>query len=225
MNQPDNLLPAPPRRIKFHPSDVERFWRKVKKDGPIVREGIGNCWLWNAGKSPSGYGVFYVNGRSQRAHRIGYEIQFGDIPEGMMGCHRCDNPSCVRPDHIFPGTTKDNSEDARRKGRLATGDRSPSRLHPESRPRGIYHHSKTHPESMPRGERHGSKTHPESTPRGEECFQTKLTTDQVREIRARRIRGNRTNHPDSTKALALEFGVSRILISHIANRRVWKHVP
>lgn len=225
MNQPEDLLPPNSAPIKFHPQDVERFWRKVNKQGPALRPELGECWPWIAGKDRAGYGIFYVNGRSQRAHRVSYEIQFGEIPVGEFGCHHCDNPECVRPDHIFSGSAKRNSEDAQRKGRLATGERSPSRLHPESRPRGMYHPTKTHPERVARGERHGSRTRPESILRGEQCAHTKLTAFQIQEIRRRRKSGLRNNDPDSTKSLALEFGVSRILISHIANRRVWKHVP
>ena len=90
----------------------ERFWPKVMKtDG---------CWIWIAGKKPQGYGAF-ENGRG--AHRISWQIHFGPIPPGMCVMHICDNPSCVRPDHLTLGSKADNNADARAKGRNTRGER------------------------------------------------------------------------------------------------------
>jgi HNH endonuclease len=90
---------------------TERFWAKVAKgDG---------CWEWQAGKDKNGYGQFtvYPPRRTLRAHRVAYEMEVGPIPDGLMVLHRCDNPSCVRPDHLFTGDAKANSEDMLSKGR------------------------------------------------------------------------------------------------------------
>jgi hypothetical protein len=90
----------------------ERFWSKVNK-----QEGDG-CWLWT-GSVSSRYGVFWWEGRRHRAHRVAWEMTHGRrFPAGMDACHTCDNPLCVRPDHIFPGTKSDNARDAYMKGRL-----------------------------------------------------------------------------------------------------------
>ena len=91
----------------------ERFWEKVDKSS------ASGCWFWTAGKNPSGYGVFYLSKERQaiKAHRVSYEIEFGRIPKGKLCCHKCDNPSCVRPSHLFLGTDADNMRDMAQKGR------------------------------------------------------------------------------------------------------------
>lgn len=94
-----------------------RFWSFVSgRDGP-------GCWEWS-GARVEGYGSFYVRpGLSVKAHRAAWMLAAGgDVPVGMMLCHRCDNPACVCPEHLFPGTARDNLRDASRKGRLAYSD-------------------------------------------------------------------------------------------------------
>jgi len=102
--------------------DNERFWSKVDKDTS------SGCWLWTAGKTPLGYGIFQVktekcmgwgHWKSVRAHRFAWELTYGLIPEGMNVLHKCDNPPCVRPTHLFLGTQKDNVRDMIHKGRGA----------------------------------------------------------------------------------------------------------
>jgi hypothetical protein len=95
---------------------AERFWAKVRK-------GEG-CWEWTASRR-GGYGQMQAGatGRTPGAHRISWELHFGEIPAGMCVCHRCDNRLCVRPDHLFLGTRDDNQKDMARKGRAASGPR------------------------------------------------------------------------------------------------------
>ncbi len=92
-------------------SGEERFWERVA----IIPEHA--CWEWIAGKSGIGYGVIQVDKKLLLAHRFSYELHFGQIPKGLFVCHVCDNPSCVRPEHLFLGTPKDNMDDMRKKGR------------------------------------------------------------------------------------------------------------
>jgi hypothetical protein len=79
------------------------------------------CWLWQGclNKSRYGYGYIYVDGQMQLAHRLAWQMAYGEIPAGMQVHHRCDNPRCVRPDHLWIGVQKENHADMMRKGRHA----------------------------------------------------------------------------------------------------------
>jgi len=75
------------------------------------------CWLWSGSCDTSGYGLFRLNGKLEKAHRVSYKQYKSKIPDGMLVCHTCDTPNCVNPMHLFLGTHKDNSEDRDNKGR------------------------------------------------------------------------------------------------------------
>lgn len=79
-----------------------------------------DCWYWIAGsRGKTGYGAFKIENDTVDAHRVSWMIHFGPIPDGLCVCHKCDNRRCVRPDHLFLGTKKDNNQDMFRKGRNA----------------------------------------------------------------------------------------------------------
>lgn len=98
---------------------VKRFFNKVDKS-----EG---CWNWTALRSKQGYGRLTALRKDYTAHRMSWIIHNGEIPEGLFVCHRCDNPSCVNPDHLFLGNAKDNAIDRNHKNRHRddNGDKHP----------------------------------------------------------------------------------------------------
>lgn len=90
---------------------TKRFWNKVSK--------TSGCWLWMAGTNKKGYGRIQLQNSKRKilAHRLSWELEYGPIPEGLKVLHKCDNPSCVNPKHLFLGTDKDNAIDRDSKGR------------------------------------------------------------------------------------------------------------
>lgn len=88
---------------------VDKFWSHVQRgDG---------CWTWTKGRMTAGYGQLKIKGRQVGAHRVAWVLTNGPIADGLYVCHHCDNPICVRPDHLFVGTNSDNQKDAVKKGR------------------------------------------------------------------------------------------------------------
>lgn len=96
-----------------------RFWRKV--------DATGECWIWTALLTPFGHGVINMKTpdgwRPMIASRVSYEMAYGRIPAGLMVRHKCDNPACVRPEHLELGTHDDNMRDMRERHRSASGER------------------------------------------------------------------------------------------------------
>lgn len=170
------------RQPKPLPDPMPRFWHFVKK--------TRGCWIW-IGKRDHGYGKFWYIGRNITASRFAYEQLVCPIPEGLKVLHHCDNPPCVRPDHLFTGTTKDNTWDAIQKGRFDP-----------------YHIARVAP-----------------IKRGAENSRTKLTVDQVLEIRRAYQRGTAPySTPHSLCGLARKYGVTKYTIFSIVHEITWRHL-
>lgn len=95
----------------FYCCDECSFYSKVKINSDDA------CWEWESGVDKDGYGKFQFRENPWRAHRVSWTIYNGEIPEGMYVCHKCDNPTCVRPSHLWLGTDADNIHDMDEKGR------------------------------------------------------------------------------------------------------------
>lgn len=84
------------------------------------------CWMWDGQRLPSGYGLYCYKKRPQMVHRLSYQAFVGPVPRGMFVCHHCDRPSCFRPECLFLGTRRDNTDDMLNKERQARGERQGS---------------------------------------------------------------------------------------------------
>lgn len=96
-------------------------------DDKVMPEPNSGCWLWLGASGLSGHGQFFLRAADGRrgltgTHRVSYMLHVGKIPEGMHICHRCDNPACVNPAHLFLGTHVDNMADMRAKNRMVMPD-------------------------------------------------------------------------------------------------------
>lgn len=183
--------------------DITRFWSKVDKE-----TSTDGCWLWTGKRYPKGYGAFFLKIASKKshvlAHRFAYEIQYGQIPEGLHVLHipPCSNKHCVR--HLYVGTRQQNMQDTLSMGTFATGDRNGARIHRDK---------------MRRGNQHGLRLHPEAVAKGEDVGTAKLTVPQVEAIRVLIA-----SHTLLQREIGAMHGVSQTTISKIKRKERWKHL-
>lgn len=184
-----------------HLTIEENFWRQVNKNGPVPSHipNLGQCWVWTGGTLRHGYGSFHINcgpdGLPHSAsHRYSYVLAFGPIPEGLHVLHKCDNPPCVNPFHLFIGTQADNMRD------MVAKQRAYVQRHK------FY------------GAENGMVRHPESVLRGERNPHAKLTDELVTAMRKRAKSG------ESIRWLAAEHGLSISTARHAICASTWAHV-
>lgn len=209
----------------------------------IWPEPMSGCWLWGGSlNKKNGYGVSSVGGRHVRVHRLVFEHCNGRIPDGLCVCHRCDNPACCNPDHLFLGRHLDNMADMKKKGRRApmpepdtAGEKSgracltdqqvlsiAGRIVRGESTRAI---AKEHgvPTQVITGIRSGktwvSVTGGDLRPRIQRRDGSKLCTESVLEI----LEAVRSG--ESQQSVADRFRVDRSLVGQIVAGRAWKHVP
>lgn len=99
-------------------SDQCRFLSHVD-----MKEDVYECWLWKSGKNRRGYGKTNINSKNIAAHRMSYMLFKGELPDDKLVCHTCDNPSCVKPAHLWLGTTEENTADMVEKKRSLFGEK------------------------------------------------------------------------------------------------------
>lgn len=198
------------KEIKLTSAEMARFWAKVNKNGPTMPHMDSPCWTWTPSRNLGEYGRFRANGKFHKAHRLSWMIHRGEIPHdgsshGICACHRCDNPSCVNPAHLFLGTHADNVRDRELKGR-----RTPLS--------GDHHWTRFKPEKLARGDRHRSRTKPETLKRGEAHGQAKLTSENVIQIRELAMTGM------SATAIGKLFGLAKSSIQSVIAHKTWRHI-
>jgi len=225
----------PPRRKGCDPRD--RF------HDFYIPEPNSGCWLWLGGLTGSGYGRFYLDGVGVQAHRYSWELHNGrSIPDGLEGCHICDNRPCVNPEHIFVGTQSDNLQDMVRKGRdnpprgeaqnkarlteeqIAAIRMDPRRLKIIGAEYGVdrsyiwkikHGWYWAHSNFLVPSENNRQKNGRMFRVRGEAHHKAILTTDQARSIRT---------DPRASRELGRIYGVSKNTILSIRRGTIWKYV-
>ncbi len=213
----------------------QNFYSNVQK--------TDSCWIYTKSIEGCGYGRMCINGKTIGAHRVSYLIHNGSIPEKMFVCHKCDNPSCVNPEHLFLGTPKDNTEDMMKKerGSLRRGRYHPCSKLQEKDIRDIFDLSETLSQrqiakrfNVTQGLIASILTHKSwksvsaslksmsgmgegSSQKGSKASRAKLSEDQALYIF--KMKGLKSRYE-----LAAEFDVAEVTIRKIWGKQTWRHV-
>lgn len=203
-NRPENLLLVTP------PTVAERFWGKVTRGDP------DDCWEWAGRRHRQGSGIFWIDPKPLLSHRVAFEWANGPIPAGQCVCHRCDHPPCVNPNHLFPGTQKENMRDMSRKRRrhaLTADQVAEARALREGRltVKQVAARFGVCGTTVMKDVRLGGA-------KGERNAHARLTASAVRAIRTLRQAGL------STAFLGRMYGVNGCTVSAVARGRSWRHV-
>lgn len=218
----------------FPPPIAARFWSHVDKNAE------NGCWVWTAFIDHKGYGQWTVHKRALKASRVSYFLSFGEDPGSLFVCHRCDNPPCVNPAHLFLGTVLDNAADMVRKGRKPRGESSTLSKMTSAQVRemcdlyasGIvtvlelarrFNISHTTAQSIIAGERwqhvEAIRSNRENRRSGDRHWLAKLTTCQAQEIRSAFRKHDKER---SVAALARKYSVARSTVYRVIRGETWK---
>jgi hypothetical protein len=119
--EPKHFVIGHRARLGKYPSAEVAFWSHVTPGA------ADDCWRWHGPLNGYGYGLAqWIGSRRWRAHRLSYYLHFGPIPDDIQVLHKCDNPPCVNPNHLFLGTISNNMQDKTSKGRQMQGEQVPS---------------------------------------------------------------------------------------------------
>lgn len=186
--------------MDIKPSDRERFWSKVDKNGPVPphRPDLGPCWLWKGSMFSNGYGAFWLAGQNRKANRVSYVLTHGSIADDVHALHHCDVSACVNPEHIYAGDHQQNMDDKVARGRQAKGDS---------------HYARTRPELLARGDRHVSRTHPEIA-----RARSKVTAASVPLIRSQGAAGV------PIRQIARELNMPRNAVRQVLRGETWSDI-
>lgn len=232
---------------RFRAPPEYRFWKKVDKRGPFCKALGTRCWQWKAGVDKDGYGhlSLTIDGKrkTEKSHRFSWVLHYSPIPKNTCVLHRCDNPSCVNPNHLFLGTVIDNHKDMdekRRRG-FSFGEANGMAKLSKERVIEIYEFYSTNECSLTEvGSRFkvssslvrmiltgriwrnlGLKPIPirKTIYRGSQVKTSKLSEDQVKKILNLYSSGGY-----SRMEIARKFGVGQTTISRIVRGESWAHL-
>jgi len=197
-----------------------------------------DCWQWKNKPDKNGYGIFVISKKNYRAHRVSYKLAYDVDPKDYLVCHRCDNPGCVNPKHLFLGTNKDNVQDMRSKKRHSYGEKSKRSTLTE---KDILKMRKMARDGIPYNQiakklnigisltshavkgrcwahLKGAIKEPKKPLTGKDHYKTKLDVSDVLNIRELSKKGY------SQSKIAKKYNISQSGVCAIVNKITWKHI-